>query len=110
MCHSARRRSRNFCFQRPAMAASTQSLKVAIAGLGAIGLTVARRLDAGAIPGLSLAAVSARDHGKARKTVGGLKSAPAILDLAALPDAADIVVECLPARNFAEIAEPAVER
>ena len=36
--------------------------RVAIGGLGAIGLKVARRLDEG-IPGLDLVAVSARDHG-----------------------------------------------
>src|SRR3546814_20421228 len=39
-------------------------LGVAIGGLGAIGLGVARRLDEG-IPGLRLAAVSARDRGAA---------------------------------------------
>jgi aspartate dehydrogenase len=40
--------------------AAQQSLKVGLAGLGAVGLEVARRLEAG-IPGLALAAVSARD-------------------------------------------------
>ena len=40
-------------------------LTVAIAGLGAIGFQVARRLDDG-IDGLALAAVSARDLARAR--------------------------------------------
>ena len=43
-------------------------LTIAIAGLGAIGLPVARRLDAG-VPGLKLVAVSARDQNAARERV-----------------------------------------
>ena len=45
-----------------------ETLKVGLAGLGAVGLDVARRLEAG-IPGLALAAVSARDHDKARRNL-----------------------------------------
>jgi aspartate dehydrogenase len=92
------------------MSEGAPTYRLAIAGLGAIGLPVARRVDAGAVPGMSLAAVSARDHGKARRAVAGFKSPPPILDLAALADTADVIVECLPARHFAEIAEPAVAR
>ncbi|MGB6660260.1 MAG: aspartate dehydrogenase, partial [Xanthobacteraceae bacterium] len=43
-------------------------VKVGLAGLGAVGLEVARRLKAG-IPGLALAAVSARDQDKARRNL-----------------------------------------
>ena len=39
-------------------------MKLAIAGLGAIGLAVARAVDAGRVPGLSVVAVSARDRAK----------------------------------------------
>ncbi len=46
------------------------SPRVGVAGLGAIGMTVARRLDEG-IAGLVLTAVSARDHDRARRRVSG---------------------------------------
>ena len=82
-------------------------LTVGIAGLGAIGLDVARALDAG-IPGLALAAVSARDAARARERVAGFRAPPAILDLAGLAQA-DIVVEAAPAAIFDRIAEPAIE-
>ena len=45
-----------------------RALKVGLAGLGAVGLDVARRLEAG-IPGLVLAAVSVRDPDKARRNL-----------------------------------------
>src|SRR5476651_1786127 len=69
----------------------TKHQKVAIAGLGAIGKALARKLDDG-IPGLSLVGVAARDKAKAQK----------FLD--ALGDKADIVVECLPADLFVPVA------
>lgn len=90
--------------------ASNTGLKVAIAGLGAIGLAVARRLDAGDVPGLTLAAVAARDHDRARRLIAGLRSAPELLGLAGLAEAADVVVECLPSKHFAEVARAAVAR
>jgi aspartate dehydrogenase len=90
------------------MTGRAASYRLGIAGLGAIGLAVARRVDAGAVPGLALAAVSARDPEKARKNLAGLREPPPILGLAALADAADVIVECLPSRHFAEVAEPAV--
>ena len=43
------------------MTESSQALRVAVGGLGAIGLAVARRLDEG-LPGQELVAVSARDR------------------------------------------------
>ena len=46
-----------------------QDLTVGIAGLGAIGLHLARALDKG-VPGLKLAAASARDRAKAAKLFG----------------------------------------
>ena len=63
-------------------------LTVAIAGLGAIGLDVARALDRG-IPGLKLIAVAARDHAKAAANLAGFINPPRIVEvagLAALPD------------------------
>jgi len=85
-------------------------LKLGIGGLGAIGLQVARHVDAGGIPGLKLAAVSARDQAKARAKIKALRSIPELLPLGALADAADVILECVPARHFAEIAEPAIAR
>jgi aspartate dehydrogenase len=87
-----------------------QPLKLGIAGLGAIGLAVARRVDAGDLPGLELAAVAARDQAKARKAMEPLRAAPPLTDLAGLAEAADVVVECLPPKHFAEVARPAVEK
>lgn len=84
------------------------SLKVAIAGLGAIGLKVARALDEGRLAGLSLAAVSARDVEKAKRTLGGFKSPVPVVALETLPAMADVVVECIPAAHFKTIAEATV--
>ncbi|MBE9603418.1 aspartate dehydrogenase [Acetobacteraceae bacterium H6797] len=80
---------------------------VAIAGLGAIGLKLAKVLDAG-VPGLRLVAVAARDEAKAAANLAGFRATPAILPLAALADAADIVVEAAPAAVFETIAEAAI--
>jgi aspartate dehydrogenase len=83
-------------------------LRVAIAGLGAIGLEVARRVDQGAIAGLELAAVSARDADKARRKLMGFRTPPKLLPLAELALEADIVVECVPAEYFLAAAEPPI--
>jgi aspartate dehydrogenase len=85
-------------------------LKLAIAGLGAIGLPVARRVDAGDIPGITLVAVSARDEAKARKAMSRFRAPPPVMGLAALADAADVIVEGLPSRHFLDVAAPAVAR
>jgi aspartate dehydrogenase len=85
-------------------------LNVAVAGLGAIGLAVARRVDAGEVPGLRLAAVAARDPEKARRSIARFRSVPELLGLAALAEACDVIVECLPPEHFAEVARPAIAR
>lgn len=48
-------------------------LRVAVAGLGAVGGVLAKRLDEGMIPGLRLTAVSTRDLNKAAQLVGGFQ-------------------------------------
>ena len=83
-------------------------LRLAIGGLGAIGLAVARKVDAGAIPGLVLTAVAARDQDKARGRISEFRSRPELVSLAELAERADVVLESVPARHFAEIAEPAI--
>lgn len=82
-------------------------LSVAIGGLGAIGMAVARRLDAG-IDGLELIAVSARDQDRARLAVQSFRHPPDICDLPGLARA-DIVVEAAPAAVFDEVARPAID-
>jgi aspartate dehydrogenase len=79
--------------------------RVGLAGLGAIGQAVARRLDAG-IPGCELTAVSSRDAGKAAAFLAGLSVSPRVVGLAALAEHADVVVECAPAALLAQIAGP----
>lgn len=92
------------------MNARREPLKVAIAGLGAIGLPLARRLDAGDVPGLTLVAVSVRDEAKARKAMSGFRQPPQLMGLSPLPDAADVIVEGLPSKHFLDVAEPAIAR
>lgn len=83
-------------------------LTLAIAGLGAIGLRVAGAVDRGEVPGIRLTAVSARDRAGAQARLAGLARPPAVVALPELAALADIVVECAPARVFAEVAGPAV--
>jgi aspartate dehydrogenase len=80
---------------------------VALAGLGAIGLPLARALDQG-IDGLRLVAVATRDQVKARARLAGFREMPALVDFAALAEA-DIVVEATPAALFDRVAVPAIE-
>jgi aspartate dehydrogenase len=82
-------------------------MKIALAGLGAIGGAVARRVLADGIPGILLVAVSARDHDKARATLKAMNAgAVPIVGLADLADTADLVIECAPAALMDEIAQP----
>jgi aspartate dehydrogenase len=83
------------------------SKTVAIAGLGAIGLPLARALDAG-VDGLRLVAVACRDPVKGRANLAGFASPPGIVDIQVLAEA-DIVVEAAPAAIFERIALPAIE-
>lgn len=86
----------------------SRTLTVGIAGLGAIGLHLARALDAG-VEGLSLMAVAARDHAKARANLAGFRNPPPIFDLDGLAEA-DIVVEAAPAAVFEQVATAAISR
>jgi aspartate dehydrogenase len=93
------------------MNASTNStFTLAIAGLGAIGLAVARCANADGIEAMTLAAVSARDQEKARKRLAGFSPMPELLPLGELGGAGDVIVECVPAAHFMEVAQPALEQ
>jgi aspartate dehydrogenase len=82
-------------------------LRVAVGGFGAIGRTLAQRLDRG-VEGLTLAVVSARDTSRATAAMAGFARPVPVLPLARLWEAADIVVECAPAAVLRDIAEPAL--
>lgn len=82
---------------------------IALAGLGAIGLPVARALDEGRIPGLVLAAVAVRDREKARRALANFKHQPEIVNAAEIGAHADCIVECAPASVFRAIALSAID-
>ncbi len=82
----------------------TRPLAVAIAGLGAIGGAMVREI-ARSEPLLQVTAVSARDEAKAKALLAEAGVACPLLPLERLPDAADLVVECLPAAAFDRIAD-----
>ncbi|MCY4223006.1 MAG: aspartate dehydrogenase [Thiotrichales bacterium] len=90
------------------MISSRRTVHVAVGGLGTVGFEVARRIDGGAIDDLTLSAVSARDHARARARMRGFRSPVDVVAVERLADRADIVVESAPAAVFREIAEPVV--
>jgi aspartate dehydrogenase len=83
--------------------------RIAIAGLGTIGRTIARELDRG-IDGLVLSAVASGQPDKHRGFLDGLRSPPPVLPIAALWEAADIVIEAAPSSLLRAIVEPLVVR
>ena len=93
----------------PSPVADSRPRRIAVAGFGAIGFEVACAIDAGAVPGLALAAVAARDLERARSRCADFRSVPAVRPVAELPELADVIVECAPAAVFASIARPALE-
>ncbi|MBV8850311.1 MAG: aspartate dehydrogenase [Methylobacteriaceae bacterium] len=84
---------------------SSAPIRVAVAGLGAIGLKVAEALNAG-IPGCTLTAVSAKNVAAARARLAHLQHPVQVVAIDALEPLADLVVECAPAHLLAEIVEP----
>lgn len=79
--------------------------RVGIAGLGAIGRTLAHALAKG-MPGLELAGVAARDHVKAHTWLDQEGIACPIVKLEAMPSHADLLVECAPASVLQDICLP----
>ncbi|WP_025031187.1 aspartate dehydrogenase domain-containing protein [Nitratireductor aquibiodomus] len=78
--------------------------RVAVAGLGSVGLRVARALDEG-MDGLRLVAVAASSPESAARRIRDFRSVPDIVSLDRVADEADIVVECLPPAVFTELAK-----
>ena len=85
---------------------STTPIRIAIGGLGAIGKALARRLTDGSVPGVVLAAVSAKNQEKAREFIHTLPHAVPVLELSQLEPVADIVVECAPAAILGDVIGP----
>src|SRR5580704_843283 len=85
------------------------TLRIGLAGLGSVGLAVARRLHAG-IPGLVLAAVAVRDADKAHRALPAVGDKVPVLSLLALAETCDVIVECLPPAAFRDVAVHAVEQ
>jgi aspartate dehydrogenase len=79
-------------------------ITVGLAGFGTVGQELARRLTAGAIPEVRLAAVAALDLAKAHTNAAKLAAPPQVVPLAELPRHAEIIVECATAMAFPEIA------
>lgn len=87
-------------------AASSAPVRVAIAGLGAIGQSLAQSLASGTVPGVELVAVSAKNHDKANTFVATLAHAVPVLTIEELEPVADVVVECAPAALLSDIVTP----
>ena len=90
----------------PTTTGSPKSLRIAIAGLGAIGKSLARTLAAGGVPGVTLSAVSAKNLDRAREFVETLPVKAAVLAISDLEPHADVVVECAPGALLAQIVTP----
>ena len=83
-----------------------QPIRIAIAGLGAIGKALAKRLADGTVPGVVLTAVSARNQEKAIAFVNTLAHPVPVLSIDQFEPSSDIVVECAPAALLGEIISP----
>ncbi|HEX9462780.1 MAG TPA: aspartate dehydrogenase [Alphaproteobacteria bacterium] len=84
-----------------------KTLRVGLAGLGAVGMAVAKRLETG-IPGLSLTAVAVRDVAKAKRGLPRIGAGIEVTEPQGLAALCDVVVEGLPPALFMAVAEPAI--
>jgi aspartate dehydrogenase len=82
--------------------------RVAIAGLGAIGRALARRLADG-IPGLVLACAAARDRAKAQAWLEAERITCPLVEPEAFPAHADLAIECAPGAVLEQICRPMLE-
>ena len=86
-------------------AANRPNIRVAVAGLGTVGMQVVDVLGRG-IPGCELAVVSAGDRRRAAARLTGLGLGVPVVPLEALEPLADLVVECAPAALLPSVATP----
>jgi aspartate dehydrogenase len=88
--------------------ASESDVRVAIAGLGSIGKTIASYLGMRRLPGYVLTAVAARNVVAAADFVSTFTCPVAVVGIRDLSNYADVVVEAAPAELLSSIAEPAL--
>jgi aspartate dehydrogenase len=81
------------------------SKRIAIAGLGAIGRSVARKLADG-LPGLALSGIATRDRAKAQAWLDREAITCPLISLEDLPGNADLALECAPAEILDQICRP----
>lgn len=79
-------------------------MKIGIAGMGAIGLRVAKELDQGGIPGCTLACFSARNAARAAELNGRLSTIVPHYNLTEIANHCDLVIEALPPSLFENLA------
>ncbi|HTK14293.1 MAG TPA: aspartate dehydrogenase [Xanthobacteraceae bacterium] len=82
-----------------------RSRRIAIAGLGAVGMAVVEALEKG-IPGCRLTAVSAADRARAAQRLAHLREPVDVVEIERLEALADIVVECAPSALLDDICRP----
>ncbi len=87
---------------------SSPKLRLGIAGLGTIGLAVARRVDAGEAGDMVVSAVSARDEQRAAANVSAFAHVPDVVPIAEIGAHCDVVLECAPRPVFDELAVSAI--
>jgi len=80
-------------------------LRVGIAGLGTVGKTLAKMIDAG-MPGVVLSGVAVRDAVSAADWLQELNTVPPIVSFDQMPAFCDVVVECAPSHLLPAIAAP----
>ena len=86
--------------------ATRKPIRIAIAGMGTVGTSLARTLAQGHLPNVELVAVAVRDKSRGQMALDRAGAVAPMLDLQALPDVADLVVECAPAAILADICRP----
>jgi aspartate dehydrogenase len=82
--------------------------RVAIAGLGAIGRALARKLADG-MPGLTLACAAVGDHAKAQAWLDAEGIACPLVEFEEFPSHADLAVECAPGALLDRICRPMLD-
>ena len=87
----------------------SKTKKVAIAGFGAIGKELARRLTDGSMPDFELSVIGARDPAKTKAEADKLlPRAVSVVASTDLAGKADILLECVPTPAFRSVVEPAL--
>src|SRR5215218_10658256 len=82
--------------------------RVAIAGLGAIGRVLARKLADG-MPGLTLACAAVRDRNNAQTWLDAQQISCPLVEPEEFPARADLAIECAPAAVLDRICRPMLE-